>query len=171
MAFHRNYQKYRLSWFCKSGLKNRLYLRGGISSECPRMYISRYSRLPITRTLANSNQNRFPLDFRHTFTVILPSVTRTLDNSNLPLTRTNFRFPSGHFPYNFTLDNSNHVSQYVTSQNKQCTVDQNIEFILKQPSINCLFVCFFVLHKTCTGYVWFRLIRILSKSMLENFQG
>ena len=41
-----------------------------------------YSRLPITRTLANSNQNRFPLDFRHTFTVILPSVTRTLDNSN-----------------------------------------------------------------------------------------
>ena len=31
---------------------------------------------------ANSNQNRFPLDFRHTFTVLLPSVTRTLDNSN-----------------------------------------------------------------------------------------
>ena len=41
-----------------------------------------YSRLPITRTLANSNQNRFPLDFRHTFTVILPSVTRTAANSN-----------------------------------------------------------------------------------------
>ena len=58
----------------------------------------KYSRLPITRTLANSNQNRFPLDFRHTFTVILPSVTRT-----------NFCFPSGHFLYNFTLDNSNHV--------------------------------------------------------------
>ena len=36
----------------------------------------------MTQTLANSNQNRFPLDFRHTFTVILPSVTRTLDNSN-----------------------------------------------------------------------------------------
>ena len=31
---------------------------------------------------ANSNQNRFPLDFRHTFTVILPSVTRTPGNSN-----------------------------------------------------------------------------------------
>ena len=29
---------------------------------------------------AYSNQNRFPQDFRHTFTVILPSVTRTLDN-------------------------------------------------------------------------------------------
>ena len=26
---------------------------------------------------AASNQNLFPLDFRHTFTVILPSVTRT----------------------------------------------------------------------------------------------
>ena len=56
-----------------------------------------YSWLPITRTLANSNQNRFPLDFRHTFTVILPSVTRTLDNSNLPLTRRNSCFPSDHF--------------------------------------------------------------------------
>ena len=31
----------------------------------------------------------------------------TPDNSNLPLTRSNFRFPSGHFLYNFTLDNSN----------------------------------------------------------------
>ena len=34
-------------------------------------------------------------------------MTRTLANSNLPLTRTNFRFPSSHFLYNFTLDNSN----------------------------------------------------------------
>ena len=63
-----------------------------------------YSRFPVTRTLANSNlaltrtKHRFPLDFRHTFPVILPSVTRT-----------NFRFPSGHFVSNFTLDNSNHV--------------------------------------------------------------
>ena len=31
----------------------------------------------------------------------------TLYNSNLPLTRTNFHFPSDHFPYNFTLDDSN----------------------------------------------------------------
>ena len=45
-------------------------------------FIMKYSRLPITRTLANSNQNRFPLDLCHTFTVILPSVTRNLDNSN-----------------------------------------------------------------------------------------
>ena len=34
-------------------------------------------------------------------------VTRTLYKSNLPLTRSNFHFPSNHFPYNFTLDNSN----------------------------------------------------------------
>ena len=36
----------------------------------------------LLESCANSNQNRFPLDFRHTFTVILPFVTRTLDNSN-----------------------------------------------------------------------------------------
>ena len=29
----------------------------------------------------------------------LPSVTRTLDNSNLPRSRNNFRFPSGHSLY------------------------------------------------------------------------
>ena len=46
---------------------------------------------------ANSNQNRFSLDFRHTFTVILPSVTRSLDNSKLPLTRSNFCSPPDHF--------------------------------------------------------------------------
>ena len=54
----------------------------------------KYSRLTITRTLAKSNQNRFPLDFFHTYTVILTSVTRALDNSNLPLTRSCFCFPS-----------------------------------------------------------------------------
>ena len=43
---------------------------------------------------ANSNQNGFPPDFFHKITVILPSVTRTLPNSNLPLTRSNFCFPS-----------------------------------------------------------------------------
>ena len=59
--------------------------------------ISKYSRLPITRTLADSNQNRFPLGFPHTFTVIIPSVTRTLDNSILPQTRSYFCFPSDHF--------------------------------------------------------------------------
>ena len=70
-----------------------------------------FSRIPITRTPANSNQNRFPVDFVHTLTVILPSVTRTLDNSNLSLTRTNFPIPSSNFVYYFTLDNSNNGFQ------------------------------------------------------------
>ena len=43
---------------------------------------------------ANSTQNRYSLHFRHTFVIILPSETRTLDNSNLPLTRSDFR-PGG----------------------------------------------------------------------------
>ena len=33
-------------------------------------------------------------------------LTRSLYNSNLPLTRSNFHFPSDHFPYNFTLNKS-----------------------------------------------------------------
>ena len=36
----------------------------------------------------------------------LLQITRTLDNSNLLLTQTNFNLPSGHFLYNFALDNS-----------------------------------------------------------------
>ena len=40
--------------------------------------------------------------FLHTFTVILPSVTRTLGNSNL-------LFPFISFLFNFTLDNWNHA--------------------------------------------------------------
>ena len=102
-----------------------------------------YSRLPITQSLATSNlaltRTKIDLDspdFRHTLTAILPTVTRTLDNSNLPLTRSNFCFPSGHFLYNFTLDNSNHVCQYVTGQKLLSTVVQNI---LRQPCI--VFLC------------------------------
>ena len=64
-----------------------------------------YSWLPITRThyvsklepRANSNQSWFLLDFLHTFTSILPSVTQTLHNSNLLLTRSNFCLHSDHF--------------------------------------------------------------------------
>ena len=85
-------------------------------SGLPAYDYTEYSCLPITRTFtrlleprANSNQNRFPQDFRHTLTVILPSVSRTLDNSNLPQTRSSFCFPLRSFLYIFTLDNSNHV--------------------------------------------------------------
>ena len=92
-----------------------------------------YGWLPITRTLAHSNQSRFPLDFLLTFTVILPLVTRTLDNSNLPLTRSNF-FPFRSFLHNFTLDNSNHAISAWKVGKKPCTEVRNIEFISKQPS-------------------------------------
>ena len=71
-----------------------------------------YSRLPLAQTNID-----FPgMDYFHIFSVILPSLTRTLDNFNLPLTRSNFNFPSGHLPYYFTLDNSNHVCQDARSQ-------------------------------------------------------
>ena len=53
--------------------------------------------LTVQLTPDNSNQSRISLDFLLTFTVILPSVARTIDNSNLALTRSNFCFPSGHF--------------------------------------------------------------------------
>lgn len=56
-----------------------------------------YSRFPINRTLANLNQNQFHLDFRHTFIAVLPSVTRSLEPSNPPLTRGNFRLSSDNF--------------------------------------------------------------------------
>ena len=64
---------------------------------------------------------------------MVASVTRTLDNSNLPLTRNNFCFPSDHFLIlnNFTL---------------VCTEVRNIELILKQPCKSLSFVFFF--HST-----------------------
>ena len=65
----------------REGTRRPSYARAS-SKFLPSPYTKNYSRLPITRTLANSNQNRFLLDFRHTFTVILPSITRTLDNSH-----------------------------------------------------------------------------------------
>ena len=80
---------------------------------------SLYSRIPITQTPANSNQNRFSVDFVHTFPVILPTVNPTLNNSNLLLTQTNFHFPSSNFVYNnFTLNNLNNFFQDVTSKKR-----------------------------------------------------
>ena len=48
----------------------------------------------LLKSHANTNQNRFPLDFLHTFTIILPSVTWTLDS------RSKFCFRSDHFYIN-----------------------------------------------------------------------
>ena len=74
----------------------------------------------------------FPLDFLHTFTAISPLVTQTLDNSNFPLSGSNFCFPSDHY-------NSNHVFSVVQVGNilRQCTTVPNIELCIQ-------FVCVFL---------------------------
>ena len=78
--------------------------------------------------LSNSNQNRFPLNFLHTFTVILPSAaTRALVNSNLSVTRSNFCFPSDHF-HIIPLNNSEQCFECLKSREKQYTSVRNIEF-------------------------------------------
>ena len=43
----------------------------------------------------------------HRLEIVFLAIQSTPSNSNLPLTRSNFEFPSDHFQYNFTLDNSN----------------------------------------------------------------
>ena len=87
------------------------------------------------------------MDFRHTFTVILPSVTRTLNNSNLPLTRNNFCFPTGHFLYNFTLDNSNHACQDVTNKvNCSPKLTLNLFLIIEAGFV---FFALFCIRNTC----------------------
>ena len=55
-------------------------------------------------------RNKYILDLRAHFNPRLPArckIQSTPGNSNLPLTRSNFHFPSGRFLYNWTLDNSN----------------------------------------------------------------
>ena len=47
---------------------------------------------PELKPCSDSNQIWFPRYFHHTFTAILPLLTRTLCNSNLPLTGSNFHF-------------------------------------------------------------------------------
>ena len=97
----------------------------------------KYSRLPITRTLANSNQNRFPLDFFHTYTVILTSVTWVLDNSNLPLTRSCFCFPSDDLY--IILPSITGTMSSRSKKEKSVYQVRNIEFnISKQLCILCL---------------------------------
>ena len=60
--------------------------------------ITKYSRLQITRTLPNSKLalTRTKIDFP-CITVILPSVTRTLDNSNSRSDSNQFSFPLSSF--------------------------------------------------------------------------
>ena len=100
----------------------------------PSVLILIYSRILITRTLANpepranSNQHQFPVDFVHTVTVILPSATQTLDNSNLPLTQTNFHIPSFHFC--IILRSITRTTFFRTWQAKKySTVDQKLNLL------------------------------------------
>ena len=70
----------------------------------------------IQFTLDNWNQNRFPLDFFHTFTVILPSVTRS-----------NFCFPSDQLYIILPSITPTMFKGVTTQKKKQCTEVQNIE--------------------------------------------
>ena len=62
---------------------------------------------PITWMPTHSNCFLFPFRLEVPRVYSRLPVTRTLYNSNLPLTRINFHFPSDRFLYDFTLDNSN----------------------------------------------------------------
>ena len=84
-----------------------------------RLKLLTISDLGLTQT-----KIRFRLDFLNALTVILPTLTRTLNILN----RSNFCFPYKSFLYKFTLDNSNHASTWEVE--KKCTAVQNINIIL-----------------------------------------
>ena len=88
-----------------------------------------YSWLPITRTLANSNQSRFPLDFLLTFTVILPSVTWTSRWLEVIF------FPSAHF-YTIlpSIIRTMLIGAWKVGKKTVHWSPKPIEFISKQPS-------------------------------------
>ena len=73
----------------------------------------------LLKPQANSNQSQFPLDFLHTLTVILPSVTQTVDNLNLTLTL------KGNFPRRFELSGVD------------CSQCGNEEWLLKRGLLYC----------------------------------
>ena len=93
-----------------------------------------------------SNQIRFPLDYLHTLLLFYPRLSRTHDNSNLPLALSNSCFHFRSFLCNFTLDNSNCFKRVTSQKQKQFTEVQNTEFILKQPCqfFVCTSVCYSV---------------------------
>ena len=95
---------------------------------------------------ADSNQNSIRLDFLNAFTVILPTLTRTLDILN----RSNFCFPYRSFLYKFTLDNSNHALS-TWEVEKKCTAVKNINIILTTMLSSS--VKFNTLSMASTGYL------------------
>ena len=62
-------------------------------------------RILLSRSVQGQDAYGFHVDLIELYSRL--PVTRTLYNSNLPLTQSNFHFPSDHFLYNFNLDNSN----------------------------------------------------------------
>ena len=115
----------------------------------------------------NLKQNQFPLDFLHTFTVILPSVTWTLDNSNLPLTWSNlFCFSSNPFyTVNLILQlhNSIHVLSWKNTVN--CSLKHWISF-----KTTVLFLYFFVspIHIQYLALYW--LIKLCCLISFSKYQ-
>ena len=104
-----------------------------------------YSWLPIAwsnpRKLeprANSNQNRFPLDFRHTFNIILLSVTRT---SRI---RSGFCFPSDHF---YIILPSKTRTMFWALRSREKTVywrrSQTLNFELNLPLTCCRHIVYY----------------------------
>ena len=75
---------------------NQFLLLESSPKQCVFSYFGHYFQLTIGTGESNQKNiySRLP-------------ITRTLANSNLALTRTSFPFLSGHFLYNVTLDNSN----------------------------------------------------------------
>ena len=72
---------------------------------------------------ANSDQNRFSLDFLHTFNVILPSVTRTSRKLEII-----FCFPSDHFYINLPSITRTMFWALKKVRKKQGTFVRNVEF-------------------------------------------
>ena len=78
----------------------------------------------------SSNKSRFPLDFLHTFTVILLSVTWTLDKLEPPANSKSFLFPFRSFVHNSSsITRTMFWVRYKskTKQRKRCIEVRNIE--------------------------------------------
>ena len=77
---------------------------------------------------ANLEPKSISPDLVHPFTVILPSITLTLDNSNLLLTQRNFFLPSDHFQIILPSKTRTMFWSLKKSGKKQCAVVRNIDF-------------------------------------------
>ena len=107
-----------------------------------------YSRLPRTRTLANSNLalTRAKINFPW-ISFIQYSVTRTLENSNIPVTRgrSNFCLPTNDF-YFILPSITRTMFQSVTSRkknvyNETLNLFQNCRVFFVCTSLSILFKC------------------------------